>query len=179
MKTHIALLRGINVSGQKSVKMDKLRTLCEKLGFKEVMTYVQSGNIVLKSPLSAPGVEKKLMAGIKKTFGFDVPVLVFSPADFSKVLKGSPYAKQKGVALDRLYVTFLAKPAPKAGLQKLGAISSGKDTFTAKGKFVYLHCPEGYGRSKLSNNVVEKALGLLATTRNWKTINELLEMSKS
>ncbi|MCB0406044.1 MAG: DUF1697 domain-containing protein [Bdellovibrionales bacterium] len=177
MKTHIALLRGINVSGQKLIKMEALRALCVALCFREVKTYVQSGNVVLKSALSAAGVEKKLSAGIKKKFGFEVPVQVFSPADISNVLKGNPYLEQSGVKVDRLYVTFLPKAAPKSALGKLATISSGKDTFVAKERYVYLYCPDGYGRSKLTNTAFEKALGLTATTRNWKTINALLKLA--
>jgi uncharacterized protein (DUF1697 family) len=176
MSKYVALLRGINVSGQKIILMELLRKAFEKKGFKEVRTYLQSGNVIFDSPkpVLARAIEKLVL----DDFGFEVTVVVRSPAELGKVIRANPFIKKKGVDLSRLYVTFFAEAPAKSALKALAAFDAGRDEWHADGNEIFLHCPGGYGETKLSNNLFEKKLALKATTRNWKTVNQLWEMSQ-
>ena len=179
MPSYVAMLRGINVSGSKPVKMEALRTSFEALGFKNVRTYVQSGNVVFeaKERVAAP-LGPKIVARIKRDFGFDVPVLVLSADELARVVEENPFVEERGVDLTKLHVTFLAAVPASAGLKKMAGVSSGRDTFRCLGTSIYLLCPDGYGNTKLSNNAFERALGAVATTRNWKTVTALAALAK-
>ncbi len=180
MPTYVAMLRGINVSGSKPIKMEALRASFEALGFSNVRTYVQSGNVVFaaKERTAAP-LGAKIAARIKRDFGYDVPTLVLGAEALAQVVEENPFAGKKGVDPTKLHVTFLAAAPAAAGLQKMQAVSSGRDEFHCKGTSIYLVCPDGYGRTKLSNNVFERALRVGATTRNWKTVTALAAMAQS
>ncbi len=180
------MLRGINVSGAKPVKMERLRAMFEALGFTNVRTYVQSGNVVFDSgeraaTALAPKLATKIAAAIKREFGFDVPVLVLGAQELARVVDQNPFLEKReqksGIDPARLHVTFLAGAPPAAGLKKMEGVSSGRDEFRRLGNAVYLHCPDGYGNTKLNNNAFERALGVEATTRNWKTVTTLCAMA--
>jgi uncharacterized protein (DUF1697 family) len=178
MPSYVAMLRGINVSGSKIIKMEALRASFEALGFSNVRTYVQSGNVVFaaKERTAAP-LGAKIAALIKRDFGFDVPTLVLGAEALACVVEENPFVGKKGIDPTKLHVTFLAGPAAAAGLKKMEGVASGHDEFRCLGTAIYLACPDGYGRSKLSNNVFERALGVGATTRNWKTVTTLAAMA--
>jgi uncharacterized protein (DUF1697 family) len=178
MPSYVAMLRGINVSGNKLIKMEALRAMFEALGFTSVRTYVQSGNVVFtaKDRTAAP-LGAKIAARIKRDFGFDVPTLVLAAEALARVVDESPFARKKGVDPTKLHVTFLAAAPAAAGLQKMKAVSSGRDEFHCLGTSIYLVCPDGYGNTKLHNNAFERALGVGATTRNWKTVTTLAAMA--
>ena len=135
MPSYVAMLRGINVSGSKPVKMEALRASFEALGFKNVRTYVQSGNVVFeaKERAAAP-LGPKIVARIKRDFGFDVPVLVLSAGELARIVDENPFVKQRGVDLTKLHVTFLASAPAAAGLKKMEGVSSGRDAFTASAR---------------------------------------------
>ena len=178
MPTYIAMLRGINVSGQKMIKMDALRQMFDNMGFADAKTYIQSGNVVFKTKKTTNAtLEKKIHDQIEKTFGFDVPVIIRDTAEMNKVIETNPYL-QKGEDLARLYITFLDSEPNADQLQKIQDLSFPPDKFELIGKEIYLCVYNGYGNSKLSNNLFEAKLKLKATTRNWKTVNELVRMCK-
>ncbi|CAA6820850.1 MAG: Unknown protein, partial [uncultured Aureispira sp.] len=173
---YIALLRGINVGGQRKIKMADLRTMCEKIGLQEVQTYIQSGNIIFEHAEKDRSVlENALQAQIKITFGFEVPVLVITQAYLQEVAQKNPFLQQHP-ALDTklLHVTFLAAEPAKDLVKALAEKDYGTDTFEVLENRVYLYVPNGYGRTKLTNSVFEKKLQVAATTRNWRTIGQLL-----
>lgn len=178
MPRYAALLRGVNV-GQNVLKMERLRALCAEAGLKNVATYVQSGNVVFDgsgpSARWADAIEKKL-AGQSR---LPIAVMVRSAAEIGSILSGNPFLKKNGVEPDRLYVTFLGTSPGKSALAALDDVDRGSDAFHPAGREIYLHCPLGYGRTKLSNNLFEKALALKATTRNWKTVTALHAMLAS
>jgi uncharacterized protein (DUF1697 family) len=175
---YVAMLRGINVSGHKPVRMEALRACFIGLGFGKVATYVQSGNVVFEAAIAgAAGLTGKIEAAIVREFGFTVPVLVKSAKELSDVIARNPLTSLPGVAVDKLHVTFLSGPAPKGALEQLLPLAAGPERVEIVGREVYLYCPNGYGRTKLSNTTIEKKLGLPATTRNWKTVNTLLAMA--
>lgn len=178
MPTYVAMLRGINVSGQKKIKMDRLRELFVSSGFEAVESYVQSGNVVFDTARTgATALSEKIARGIKTEFGHDVSVVIRTPRELARVVKDNPFLKQRGIDLARLGVTFLAAAPRQAGRARLQAVDSGDDEWRLEGKEIYLHCPSGYGKTKLSNNLFERAFAVAATTRNWRTVNALLEMS--
>lgn len=158
--------------------MAELRALVEDLRGEDVQTYVQSGNVVFRSGLAASTWEKNLAQGIKKALGLDVAVLVRSSAQLAKIVAGNPF---KDAAADptKVHVVFLAKAPTRGKAQQLTGQSFDSDELRIKGTEVYLHCPNGYGRSKLSNDLCERALAVRATTRNWRTVTALAELTGS
>ncbi len=178
--TYIALLRGINLSGHKIVKMDQLRKTFEALGFDDVKTYIQSGNVVFKAPARNNGdLAKRIEERVLRQFGFPVPVVVKTAGEIGEVIANNPLLKEKGIDPTKLHVTFLACAPDKSALKMLDAAAVAPDQFRCYGQAVYLHCPNGYHASKLTNNVLEKMLKVGTTTRNWNTVNKLWEMTRS
>lgn len=177
MKTYIALLRGINVSGQKKIPMADLRAMLEKLNFQNVTTYIQSGNIVFASSEMDTGIlEERIKAGIQKTFGFDVPVLVKSKNDLKNTLQQNPYTDPEAIEKKLVYFVLLKNvPAPEM-VKAFQNESFDNEQFFITEDCVYLLCQTGYGKAKLNNNLIERKLKVEATTRNYRTMVKLLEM---
>lgn len=179
MKTYIALLRGINVSGQKIIKMELLRKALAELEFANVSTYIQSGNILFQSPLSdAKKIEKQIHDLIEKHFGFDVPVIVVTPDALRSVIDKNPYAHEN-IAEPQPYVAFLSAVPTEENVAVLSAMDFQDDRFQTIGKTMYLHYADGAGTTKLSNAVIEKKLNLVSTARNWKTVKKLIELAEN
>jgi uncharacterized protein (DUF1697 family) len=170
-KTSVALLRGINLGARNRVAMKDLRALIEELGGENVRTYLQSGNVVFGGRALT---EAAIAKGIRESLGVDVKVLVRTKAELAKVVRGNPFAKAD---LSTLHVTFLDAAPDKARAKKLAEQTFEPDEFEVTGPEVYLRCPNGYGRSKLSNAFLEKQLGVAGTTRNWKTVTALAELA--
>ncbi len=176
--TYVALLRGINLGGHKIVKMDQLRRAFQGLGFDDVKTYIQSGNVVFKGRAQAPeNLVKRIERKVLRRFGFPVPVVVKTAAEIGEVIKNNPLLKEKGIDLSKLHVTFLSRAPEKGALKMLDAIAAAPDQFRCSGAAVYLYCPNGYHETRVSNNVLEKTLKVGTTTRNWKTVNQLYQMA--
>jgi uncharacterized protein (DUF1697 family) len=177
VRTYVALLRGVNVGGKNRVAMPKLRSSLAELGLEDVVTYVQSGNVVFRSP-SRKGVETRIGKLIADEFGLEIAVLVRTPAELAKIAKANPFRKHEQDPL-KLHVVFLSgKPAVKA-VAGLDPDRSPGDEFNVEGSEIYLHLPNGSGRSKLTIDYFERRLGVKATARNWKTVEKLLELAKA
>lgn len=174
-KTYIALLRGINVGGQKKIKMAELRLVLENSGLGKVQTYIQSGNLVFAHESNDKGkLANKINAVIEKHFGFDVPVLVLESEDIVRILKESPFV---GDEENGLYYVLL-KTAPTDYLKSaFKALKFEHEDFYITDTCVHLFCKNGYGNAKLNNNLIERKLRVVATTRNHKTMLKLLELS--
>jgi uncharacterized protein (DUF1697 family) len=178
MPTYFALLRGVNV-GRNMLKMERLRELWSELGFTNVRTYVQSGNVVFEAA-GAPSqwlasVERKLVGESR----LPVRVLVRTQEQMGRIIGGNPFLPDKAIDRSKLHVTFLNNAPTRDAVVKLKGVDSGGDQFHVVGEEVYLYCPNGYGQTKLSNNALEKVLSVHATTRNWNTVNTLHEMASS
>ncbi len=177
MAAYIAMLRGVNVGGHNTIKMDALQGLCQGLGFRNVETYVQSGNIVFQTATDNPAVlSKRIGETVLHSFGFNIPVIVRTSKEMRNVIGNNPFLKEKGIDSFKLHVTFLSETAQKGSEKKLETLATSPDRFYPASHEIYLYCPGGYGRTRLSNNAIEKALSVEATTRNWKTTNALFEM---
>lgn len=179
MTTYISILRGINVSGQKLIKMDALRKSYESLGFGNVTTYLQSGNIIFTGKDAEPDELAQTISGqIEKDFGFQVPVIVLSIDKLQQIINGNPFAKESDKNKTFLHVTFLSSPPDKYDLNTIEEKKQIGEEISVTGNAIYLYCPNGYGRSKLNNNFLEAKLKVIATTRNWKTTHELLKIAQ-
>ena len=178
MITYISILRGINVSGQKKIIMADFRALYEKLGFKNVQSYIQSGNVAFNyaGDKNKLAVAKMIEHAIEKEYKFQVPVLVKQVDDLISTIKNNPFTEEAGVDPSRVAVTFLESQPTSENLKKLVGVDYPPDRFIIDGKNIYIHCPESYGNSKLSNKFFESKLKVRATSRNWRTINKLVEM---
>lgn len=178
MPVFLSILRGINVSGQKKILMSDLKQLYEELDFKKVQTFIQSGNVVFESK-SSTSLAKKIEQNIKQKYEFDVPVIIRTMDEMETTIKNNPFLKTKGIELDKLHVTYLSEPPTVESIKKIKEYNFEPDTFHIIEKEIYIHCPNGYGRTKLTNTFFEKKLNITATTRNWKTSNELLTIMKT
>lgn len=175
MQTFIALLRGINVGGHKKIKMAELRALCERLGFGNVRSYIQSGNLLLDSEeADTTMLEQRLKQGIAEEFGFDVPVLLLTRARLERTASSNPFVNERNEDIKALYVAFLQEEPGEEEVSALELPKGCSDEMVMSGTEVYLFYPHGAGRSKLTNNTLEKKLKVAATTRNWKTVQALL-----
>jgi len=176
MNRLIALLRGINVSGQKKIKMSELKILFKNLGFQNVATYIQSGNVIFSGKQkSSTKRANKISSGIKSKCNFDVQVIILTPQEINQVLKSNPFIKKKK-EIERLYVTFLSAKPSIENLNKLEQTAFLPEEYSINEKIIYLFFPYGAGNAKLNNNFIEKKLNINGTTRNWKTVNALSEL---
>lgn len=179
MQTYISILRGINVSGQKKILMSDLKALYEDLKFKDVITYIQSGNVIFKTAekLSDKNLSEKIEKAIFKKYNFLVPVIIRRINEIKNVIKANPFLKNKNINTEKLHVTFLAEAPEKIYLEAIKKYDFTPDEYIISGTAIFLHIPESYGNTKLSNNFFESKLKVSATTRNWKTINKLAELA--
>ena len=178
MPAYISMLRGINVSGQKLIKMDALKNLYESLDFEEVITYVQSGNVVFRAEAcDAKTLAQKLSVKIKEVFDFDVEVIVKTVDDFHLIVDSNPFKSDFDKETFGIYITFLSSVPDKIDRTALEIKRSEDEEVVIFNDVVYLNCPCGYGKTKLTNNFFESKLKVVATTRNWKTVNALLGIS--
>jgi uncharacterized protein (DUF1697 family) len=176
--SYAALLRGINLGSHNRIGMARLRSLVEDLGGTEVRTYVQSGNVVFRSTLGTTAAARAVERAIRKELGLDVAVLVRTARQLRELVANNPFVGSK-IAPKTLHVTFLAeKPDPKRVKQLLEE-SFEPERFEIAGQDVYLFFPNGYGRVKLNNAFLERRLGVAATTRNWRTVTALAELTAS
>jgi len=179
MKTYIAILRGINVSGQKIIKMADLKVHLEELNFQNIQTYIQSGNVIFQCKSeNSKSLEEKIEKKILEKYGFHVPTLVKTPAEIEYVIYNNPFLKDKNKDINRLYVTFLSRIPEQNNVEKLKTFDYNPEEYILDGKNIFGFAPNGYGNAKLNNNFFEKKLKVNATTRNWKTVDKLFELAK-
>jgi uncharacterized protein (DUF1697 family) len=172
-----ALLRSINVGGRNRLPMADLRALVESLGFGEVATYLQSGNVVFAGSGSSDAVAQRVGGAITDRLGLTVPVVVRTDRQLARLLSATPYPTS-GVDPKTLHVTFLAGRPDAGAVRTLEdeALRFDPDRLRVVGADVFLHCPGGYGETKLNNAFLERRLGVVATTRNWRTVTTLAGM---
>jgi Uncharacterized protein conserved in bacteria len=177
MEKYLAMLRGINVSGQKLIKMEVLKKQAKEIGLKNVSTYIQSGNILFETETTDKlRISENISAMIQKEYGFQVPVVVKSREDLKFTLLSNPFLAEHPEEIDFLYVTFLSDSANPDLVTKIDTNGLHPEAFAVTRDLVYVYCPKGYGRTKLNNNFFENKLKLLGTTRNWKTVLKLSEL---
>jgi uncharacterized protein (DUF1697 family) len=174
-KRYVILLRGVNVGGHAKVPMARLREVCEELGFEDVTTYVQSGNVVARSTLAPGKLAAELERALDAAFGFAPTVVVRQHADLVRVIDANPYP---GTEERFLHVGFMTKAPTKQALADLGDIDVSPEHYTIAGAEIYLDFVNGAGRSpKLGKIGFEKRLGVGITARNLRTVKKLAELS--
>lgn len=175
MDTIIALLRGINVGGHNKLPMRELKILLEEMGHNNVATYIQSGNVVFQSDRAdLPALAQEIGAAIGESHGFEPQVMLLRLVDLETAVAHNPFPATNEQH-KTLHFYFLASAPPNPDLASLEAIKNETEQFALIDTVFYLHAPEGIGRSRLAAKV-ERALGVAATARNWRTVSTLLEM---
>jgi uncharacterized protein (DUF1697 family) len=172
----VALLRGVNLGARNKVPMAGLRLLMADIGAEDVQTYVQSGNVVFRSALAREELVRRVEREIRSRFGVGADVVLCTRAELARIVAGNPFARDEAEPT-RLHVTFLAQAPARARIKELSGDEFEPDRFHVTRAAVYLHTPQGYGRSKLSNAYFERKLGVRATTRNWRTVTTLAELA--
>ena len=180
MMTYISIIRGINVTGNKLLKMDDLRKMYEGLHFKNVRTYIQSGNVIFQHDSSElKELEGKISAEIKNHFGYDVAVMVLKTGELADIIHRNPLKNDPTRDIAFMHVTILSSDPGPVNLEFINSKKApGEELFLA-GRAIYLYCPYGYGKTRLNNNFLESRLKVKATTRTWKTALELLRIAES
>jgi uncharacterized protein (DUF1697 family) len=174
MPAYVALLRGINVGRHRRVPMDDLKDAFTALGADEVATYLQSGNVLFETRLSAAKIAPRLEKELERRLGHDISVLVRTRADLARLVAKNPFPRESDAK--KLHVAFL-ESTPNRRRVRLDRERVAPDEFHVAGRHVYLHYPNGYGRSKLTNDYLEKHLGVRSTMRNWRTVTALAELA--
>ena len=178
MKQYVAIIRGINVGDHNRVNMKMLTAALVKAKLKDVWTYIQSGNVVLRSSSSrASDLEQLFNKILKKHFNADVPVIVREEKEWLRTVTRNPFLDRTDDRT-KLLVTFLASKPTAADVRRAEETTFPHDDFVIDGKDIYLFCKNGYGKTDIPNTFFEKQLGVTATTRNWRTVMQLADMLK-
>lgn len=172
----LALLRGINVSGQKLIKMAELRVLLEKKGFRNISTYIQSGNVVFLSPAEPSALSEQLHGLFLDHYGWDIPTLVTTGADWESIARANPFLARAGVEAKYLYVHVLGKEPDPEIWNTLNLKAYLPEEAVWKGRAIYGYMPNGYGKAQLLQGFWEKKLRVAVTSRNLNTVEKLREM---
>jgi len=177
MTTHLALLRGINVSGHNMMKMEALKTMLENIGFTNVRTYLQSGNVFVDSEEeSASKVGFMIKQEIFKVFGHEVPTIVITKEDLELCFKNSPYLKEKDIDTKKLYVAFVSTELKKENINDLKISQFKPDEASIDGSRIFIKYAVGAGKTRLEGKYIEKKINVIVTMRNWNTVTNLLKM---
>jgi len=168
VKTYVVLFRGINVGGNNILPMKELTTILEENNYQDIKTYIQSGNVVLRSQKKP---DTNIGSIIQSKFGFKPEVIALEESEFITAINNNPFSSKEGKTIH----FYFCKRSPKANAEKLKMLRSESEEYYIEGKVFYLHAPYGIGRSKLVANI-ESCLGVPATGRNLNTINKLLSM---
>lgn len=178
MSVYISLLRAVNVSGKNVIKMSLLKELYEKIGFNSVKTYIQSGNVVFQADdTDIVHVHKQIKQGILADFGLDIAVIILTQTQLEQIIQAN--ILQDMGAINELYVTYLDKVPQDIPLSDIKCKMTDGETIEIMPNVAYIHVPNGYGKTKLTNTFLEKKLNVLATTRNWNTTNKLLQLAQT
>jgi len=174
----ICLIRGVNVGGNKLLKMDALRTLCEAIGVTGPKTYLQSGNVVFRSSLDRSVLAKRIEDGIRKATGFEAKVILRTASEMRAVIAANPFTTGPQPDPRAFLVAFLGGEIGKDARTLLSRLKIDSEELHFGSHELYLYLPDGIAGSKLSNALTEKKLGVNVTARNWNTVSALLEMAE-
>jgi len=166
--------------GGKTLKMADLKKMFEKLDFKNVRTYIQSGNVFFQDHNEKPEVlEQTIQKQIKDDFNMTVSVIVLTPGKLERIIEANSFNDDPGKVKSYLHVTFLQTKPENYNKESVLVKKAEKEEIVFTDEAVYLYCPNGYGKSKLNNNLFENKLKVTATTRNWKTTLKMFELAQS
>ena len=175
MTAYAAMLRGINVGGHAKLSMADLRATFVDMGFSDARTYIQSGNVLFSASDAAAKLGSVIEHGLEARFGLGIKVVLRTQGQLAEVVEHNPLAGGRRDAA-RLHVTFLASKPSSSRLSSLAPDGFLPDEFRVVGREVFVHCPHGYGTTKINNAYFERSLGVAATTRTWRTVTTLASM---
>jgi uncharacterized protein (DUF1697 family) len=174
--THLALLRGINVGGKNKLPMKVLVEMFVEAGCKDVRTYIQSGNVIFNAPKRVSArISDEIAAQIAERLGYRTPMILRTAEQLRDVISRNPFL-ETGAELDTLFVMFLADMPNALHVEKLDPDRSPPDAFRVLGQEIYMHFPDGVAKSKPTNAYFDSKLATIGTSRNWRTVNKLLEL---
>ncbi len=177
MTTHLALLRGINVSGHNMLKMDALKRTLEAIGFQNVQTYIQSGNVFVDTKEeNAAAVGFKIKQEIFKAFGYEVPVVVIGKSDLEACFKNNPFLKELNLDIKKIYVAFVSTTLRSDSINDLKMSQVKPDEALIDVSRIYIKYAVGAGKTRFDQKYIEKKLNVTATIRNWNTVTQLLKL---
>ena len=178
MAIYLSLLRGINIGGHKKIKMSELKVLYESLGFGQVTTYIQSGNVLFSAQTNETDdiLSLRISEAIEDRFGFDVPVVIRTKEEMQKIVAQNPFSEEAEATPDKLVVMFLGSMPDTATLEKIQAKIDDNSRFAFIGNTLYFFYPDGYGQTKWHSNFFEKQLRTTVTARNWATTCKLAKL---
>ena len=177
MITHLALLRGINVSGHNMIKMDALKTTLESIGFQNVQTYIQSGNVFVDCEEENPSkVGFQIKQEIFKVFGHEVPIVVIAKNDLEACFKNNPFLNVTDTDIKKLYVAFISIALKTTSINDLKMSQVKPDEAHIDGNKIFIKYDVGAGKTRFDQKYIEKKLNVTATIRNWNTVTQLLKM---
>jgi uncharacterized protein (DUF1697 family) len=171
----VALLRAVNVGGRK-LPMAELRTVCAELGWTEIATYIQSGNVVFTAPGKPEAVETLLEKAIENEFGLDVPVIVRSRAEWAKYPAENPFSEAAKDEPAKLHLLLSKRPPAGGAAEAIEARAKAGEQVRQAGGALWIHYPQGAGTSKLTPSLIDRAIGSPGTARNYNTVLKLLEL---
>jgi uncharacterized protein (DUF1697 family) len=173
MPRYVALLRSVNVAGHGRIAMAELVRSFDTLGYTDVSTYIQTGNVLFAAPSkSTTNLAAQIENRLATDFGSAPAVILRTVPEFLRIGKSSPYAA-KGADPARHHVTFLAEAPTKDRLAAFALPKSGRDELVIDGREIYVHTPDGYAGTKLTGTFLERHLAVVSTTRNWNTVTKL------
>lgn len=178
MPKYIAILRGINVGGRRKILMVDLKKLFVNLGFTNIQTYIQSGNVIFETHIKEDNIwlSDKIEQAISKTYGFEVSVIIRTVNEIEQAILNNPFLKNKA-EVEGLFLTFLKSTPSAEKLENIKSFDFSPDKFEIVGKDVFGICFGKYHKTKISNQFFESKLKVSATTRNWKTVNKLFDIA--
>jgi uncharacterized protein (DUF1697 family) len=178
MSVIISMLRSVNLASHNRLKMDALRAFYESLGFSDVRTYIQSGNVVFKTKSQdLTRLSRRIEDELERHFGFCTAVILRTPADLKDVLARNPFARRPGLEPGRILIDFLASEPGKDALEKARKLQTAPEELHIDGRELYMYFSNGMGRPKISWGAVEKVLNTPGTARNLNTVRNLLEIA--
>jgi uncharacterized protein (DUF1697 family) len=178
--TVISLLRGVNLGPHRRIKMDALRKVYESVGLQSPQTFLQSGNVVFSTQeRNLASLARRIEGAIEKNFGFTSDVILRTSTELKDVIRNNPFAKRKDIDPAKLLVVFLPGDPGDEARDKLRGLRADPDELYASGRELYIYYPNGLARPKLSFAVIDKALRISGTGRNWNSVTKLLDLAES
>ncbi len=176
MTTYVILLRGVTPSGKNKVPMSRFREVLEEAGFTHVRTYIQSGNALVDTDLTAHDVETSVRDQIRNSIGPDLAVIVRTGEELEEALYSNPF--QNGYDISRVFFVLFAEPPPEEKVREILSVDLSPEKLAFGDNTAFMYIPGQYGKGTLSGGFLEKKFGIPATMRNFNTMSRLAELAK-